>query len=645
MLMDKHKSTPARFLWPLLFSGIALGCAVPPEKLKVSNQAEPTNPNEVKSEGQDEGVTKYGLVALWEKFTATFSEEDPEHYQLATPKNNDNPVIEEDSGIISDTVSENIHDQTTSSVVNDPVIDLSQLTNLSTFGQFDKNLPLVDQTSDSENLLPALPSTPIKIEDTTTLTPQDFWDRLRSGFQLPSIQHRKITAEINWYAKHQNYINRTLSRAEPYLYLITKEIENRGMPSEIVLLPVVESAYQPFAYSHGRAAGIWQFIPSTAKIYGLKQNWWYDGRRDIKASTNAALDYLQYLHKKFDENWLLALAAYNSGSGTVSSAIKKNRKRGKQTDFFSLSLPKETQAYVPKLLAISQIIFQPEKYHISLKPISNSRYLASVDTGSQIDLALAAELAEITLDELYMLNPGYNRWATDPDGPHELLVPLDKSATFRKNLAELPKQKRIEWRRHRIRNGETLSQIAQKYNTTTALLTQVNDVKGHFIRAGKSLVIPVSTKRLSEYSLSADQRIRKLQSGRKDSLKITYFVNSGDTLWDIARKYDVTTSKLARWNGMAPRDMLKPGKKLVIWWSQPKAKEAKKYGFAPEFSPSTQRINYTVRKGDSLARISQKFKVTVSELRKWNSLPLGKYLQPGQKLTLFVDVTRQSESI
>jgi len=495
-------------------------------------------------------------------------------------------------------------------------------------------------------LLPAKPGASAVSDDIKpALEEMNIWQRIRQNYDITDHKHIRIDKERDWYVKHPSYIDRTVDRARPYIYLIAEALEARNMPMEIVLLPIVESAYQPFAYSHGRAAGIWQFIPGTARAYGLKQNWWYDGRRDIEASTRAALDYLQYLHKTFQGDWLLALAAYNSGSGTVKSAINYNRKRGRPTDFWSLRLPQETKSYVPKLLALSNIFAEPKKYDIKLATISNEPFLEKVAIGSQIDLALAAELAELTIDEIYLYNPGFNRWATDPDGPHSLLLPVSMTSTFQHNLGEVPPERRITWVRHRIREGETLGHIANRYDTTITVLRKVNNINGHMIRAGKSMLIPVAAKNLDAYKLSQAQRKKATQNSRNKGVKIVHQVKSGDTLWDLSRKYHVGTRQLAKWNAMAPRDILKPGQKLVIWKTTAgSTANSQTSGMAPNLSAATQRILYVVRKGDSLSRISQKFNVTVSDLRNWNALPKGKYLQPGQKLTLYVNVIRQTES-
>ena len=470
----------------------------------------------------------------------------------------------------------------------------------------------------------------------------NLWQRIRNGYDLPYQSNKRIDTHLRWYARHQSYLNRVAKRADKYMYIIVEEAEKMGVPLEIALLPVVESAFQPFAYSHGRAAGIWQFIPSTGKLYGLKQNWWYDGRRDIVASTRAAIKFLKGLHRSLNKDWMLALAAYNSGYGTVTRAIKKNKRKGKPTDFWSLSLPKETRSYVPKLLAIAEIINDPKKFNLDLRPIANKPYMAEVETGSQIDLALAAELAEIKLEELYILNPGYNRWATDPKGPHKLMVPVEKEAIFTKNLAELPSKKRIAWVRHKIKKGQSLLAIADKYDTTVALIKDLNQVRGNMIREGQNLIIPVSSRKGKTYTLSAEQRLIALQNTkRKGKDKLSYRVKPGDTLWSISRKYNVGYRSLAKWNGLAPRDTLRSGQKLVIWTKGGKLRRAK---FSPHSTQLvTQKINYRVRRGDSLARISQKFKVNISDLKRWNNaISKKKYLQPGQRITLYVDVTQQA---
>ncbi len=493
----------------------------------------------------------------------------------------------------------------------------------------------------------AAPSTGPATPPSQAIVRSDLWDRIRAGFRIEDVDNARIDTEARWYSRHQDYLDRTIERARPYLHLIVSAIDERAMPMEIALLPIVESAFQPFAYSHGRAAGIWQFIPGTARRFGLKQDWWYDGRRDILASTTAALDYLQALNREFDGDWELALAAYNSGAGTVRKAIRRNRRRGRPTDFWHLRLPRETRAYVPKLLALKSLVADPDGHGIRLASIPDRPYLATVRIDSQIDLALAAELAGISLEEIYRLNPGFNRWATAPDGPHRLLLPVDRVARFEQGLARLPPERRIRWVRHNIRPGETLGHIARRYQTTVHVLTQVNKIRGHMIRAGDKLIVPVATRDIGRYTLSAGQRLKRLTSrpparGRK---KTVHRVRKGDTFWDLARRYGTTVRELAKWNGLSPKDVLRPGQRLVVWRKSGRTAVAGITDTAPSRKQKTRRILYVVKKGDSLARISQRFRVRISQLRHWNDLPRGRYLQPGQRLTLYVDVTRQTENI
>jgi len=474
------------------------------------------------------------------------------------------------------------------------------------------------------------------------------WPRVREGFQIPNDSdtlQKRVASELKWFTKHKNYMSRVLRRADPFLHYILEEAEKRKLPTELVLLPIVESAFQPFAYSHGRAAGIWQFIPSTGRQYGLKQNWWYDGRRDIYASTQAALDYLENLNKMFKGDWMLALAAYNSGSGTVGRAIRRNKKANRPTDFWHLKLPKETQAYVPKLLALKEIISKPEKYSVSLRCIPDAPGFKQVATTSQIDLALAAELAEIDLETLYNYNPAFNRWATDPDGPHTLILPTNAAEIFEKNYSTLAKDEHLRWSRHKIKSGETLGHIAQKYNTSVKHLKKVNSIRGNNIRAGKYLLIPVSSKNKSSYVLSSSQRLKSTQSKKRggSNSRLTHIVQNGESFWEISRKYKVNMHSLAKWNGMAIRDPLKNGKKLVVWTKGGKTAGSNSTRKTHNPNSTIKSIRYTVRNGDSLSLIASKYRVNVKDLHRWNTIK-GKYIQPGQRLKLYIDVTEQSGS-
>jgi membrane-bound lytic murein transglycosylase D len=468
----------------------------------------------------------------------------------------------------------------------------------------------------------------------------DAWYRLQQGMMMEPVNNKRVAAQLKWYLNHRGYLDRVMKRAEIILPFILDELEKNNLPAELALLPIVESAYQTFAYSHGRASGMWQIIPSTGRFLGLKQNWWYDGRRDIIESTLAAIKYLNSLSQQFNGDWELALASYNAGPGKIRSAVRYNKKKGRPTDFWHLTrIRQETKDYVPKLLALKELFGNPDKYGFEFHPISNEPSYAIVELKEQIDLALAADLAGITINELYQLNPAFNRWATAPDGPHRLLLPKDKSAQFELALQKVPAEKRINWVRHKIKTGETLSEISRNYRTTTRLIVKVNKIRGTQIRAGKYLMVPTATRSLKSYGLSQTSRISSIQNTKRSGTKHEHIVRRGQSLWSISRDYSVTTSALAKWNGIAPIDTLSVGQKLVVWTD--KTPSIQRVSFTDTSARTNlYALRYTVRKGDSLSRIANRFNIRVSDIKRWNTL--GKYLQPGQKLKLYVDVTRQS---
>jgi len=478
------------------------------------------------------------------------------------------------------------------------------------------------------------PRTPV------AFAPPDLLQRLRDGFELDDVDNRRIDAELKWFVSHPDYLTRVFTRAQRYLPHITAELETRDLPYELALLPIVESAYDPFAYSHGRAAGLWQMIPGTATRFGVKQNWWYDGRRDIVDSTHAALKYLDYLHDFNDGDWLNAIGSYNTGEGNVRRAVRKNRKAGKPIDFFSLRLSKETSAYVPRLLALVRIVKDPDAYNVTLPYVVDEPQFTVMDIGSQLDLALAAEIAGVDVDTVYAFNPGYNRWSTDPKGPHKLVMPIDVANDFSAALADVPTGERVRWKRHKVGNGETISEIALDYHTTVGAIRAANNMRGNTIRAGHHLMIPVASKPLSEYSKSADARLAKTQNRKRAANKIDHVVASGESFWTISQRYGITTRQLSAWNGMAPGDTLPVGRKLVVWTNAA--------DLGPSTSPTsalgntTRKLRYTVRNGDSLYLIASRFRVTVNEITRWNNIDKNKILRPGQRLTMYVDVTRQS---
>lgn len=468
-----------------------------------------------------------------------------------------------------------------------------------------------------ENIKPAN-----KVVDKTPIEYANVWERIKSNLVLDIPIHENVISHRNTYLKHPSALNNLLKRSEPFLYYIIEKLEENNIPLEVALLPLVESAFNPHARSSVDASGLWQFVPATGKQFGLKQNWWYDGRRDVVASTDSAVEYLKYLHKFFDGDWMLALAAYNSGEGRVQRAMKKNARKNRPTHYWELELPKETRDYVPKLLAIIDIIQHAQEYKIDLYPIENKQVVSTVNVGSQIDLSVAAHLANLPLEKFQELNPGFNQWATDPNHSASFLLPNGNITSFNEKLAKLPKKDHMVWQRYQIKQGDSLGKIAHKFHLDIDSIRTINKLSGNNIRAGKHLLIPVASKSGAENQQYILPEQVQLTENKPTETKQIHVVSSGDTLWDISKAYKVSTKDVAKWNNISTKSTLKLGQELVVWNTST--------------TPKSQRITYKVRRGDSFARIANKFNVSIKNIEKWNNLTRKEYLQPGQKLKIDV---------
>jgi membrane-bound lytic murein transglycosylase D len=372
----------------------------------------------------------------------------------------------------------------------------------------------------------------------------ELWVRIRQGFELPELNTPEVKSAEAWYTARPDYVARMVDRSRRYLYYIVAEVEKRGMPAEIALLPMIESAYNPMAYSRSRASGIWQFIPSTGKHFGLEQNWWFDERRDVVAATDRALDYLQQLYAEFGD-WFLALAGYNWGEGSVRRAIAANAKRGLPTDYRSLNMPSETRNYVPKLIAVRNIVNDPESYGLDLAYVPDAPYFAVVHTTRKMDVSKAAELAEMPLDEFLSLNPQHNRPVIAGADAATLLLPYDKAELFAAKL-ELTDQPMVTWQAYRTRPGETLAQVAARFNLPLETLRTVNGLGARSaVPAGHALLVPSQAP--SDATAATLQNV-VFTAVPTASRTVYHKVGKGESLAAIASRYGVSQQDIRSWN-------------------------------------------------------------------------------------------------
>lgn len=525
----------------------------------------------------------------------------------------------------------------------------------------------------SSDFITAKPKRNLRIEDPLEIAPpehaslpandevgrNDLWQRIKNGYAMPESSSQLTQNHENWYSSRPDYVRRMVERSQRYLFHVVEEVEKRGMPTEIALLPMIESAYNPKAYSTSRASGIWQFIPSTGKHFGLKQNWWFDNRRNITFATDAALTYLQKLHAMFGA-WDLALAAYNAGEGTVSRAIERNRRLGLPTDYESLNLPAETRNYVPKLQAVKNIMTNPNNYGLNIQTIANTPYFAKVSAPAQIDARLAAKLAEISDEEFLALNPSFNRPLIKTEEKNlELLLPIVSAQTFRNNLENYNKPL-VSWQTYFAKRGEKLEKIAQKFGIHVSKLRDVNDLPANKkIKKPATIIVPNgkvadfkpnpnSTKTNSATAVSASEAVaasefdqgitshtlayaednlnepaNATENEPKTASHVTHKVNQGETIFAIAKRYSVTAKQIKLDNDLKS-NRLQAGQQLVINQAEQKT--------TPEINNKKTKT-YIVKRGDTLHSIAEKFDVAVVDLKRWNNIS-SNHIQPGSKLTI-----------
>ncbi len=400
--------------------------------------------------------------------------------------------------------------------------------------------------------------------DQLTSPDADLWARIRRGFQMPDLQSDLVDMQVNWYAQRPDYVARMTERSQKYLYHIVEELEERHMPTELALLPFIESAYNPQALSVAKAAGMWQFVPGTGRTYNLKQNMWQDERRDVLASTSAALDYLSRLHDMFGD-WQLALAAYNWGEGNVQRAIARNEAAGLPTDYADLRMPNETRNYVPKLQAVKNIVMNPQAYGLALPTIPNHPYFVTVTTAHDIDVDIAAKLANMTPDEFRSLNPSFKKpvilGATQP----QILLPFDNASAFEHNLKAYTGNL-SSWTTYTVTERSAPAALAQKIGVDPDTLMEVNKIPvGMRLKPGSTIVIPRTDDDADE-DISADvaeSAVLAMEPDVPDTRKMLIRVRRKQTMAALAVRYDVSIGQLKAWN-RTHRDQVNPGQLIVL---------------------------------------------------------------------------------
>jgi membrane-bound lytic murein transglycosylase D len=433
---------------------------------------------------------------------------------------------------------------------------------------------LVDKLEEAQPPVVEIPREPTLV--LPAMPPGNLWERIRKGFAMPNLETPLAENRTRWYANQGEYIDRMARRSQRYLFHIVEEIERRGMPTELALLPFVESAFQPEAISSAKAAGLWQFIPSTGKDYELAQNMWRDERRDVIESTRAALDYLQKLHDMFDD-WHLALAAYNWGEGAVSRAIEKNRRARKPTGYTSLKMPQETAYYVPKLQAIKNIVSEPERYGVALPRIDDTPYFVAVHKTRDIDVDTAARLAEMEPADFRALNPAFNRPVIVGASDTKLLLPADKADRFHANLAawEATGQPLASWTTYKMQPSDTLAAVAKRVGIGEQQLREANRVPPRYrLAPGSTILIPRDETMEDDIPVASLDAHFALVPEHANLRKVTYRVRRGDTLHGVARRWGVDEKDVIVWNHLTAPTLF-AGQRLELTVPAPKARAGK----------------------------------------------------------------------
>tara|TARA_B100001564_G_scaffold152239_1_gene127913 strand:- start:773 stop:2281 length:1509 start_codon:yes stop_codon:yes gene_type:complete len=451
-------------------------------------------------------------------------------------------------------------------------------------------------------------------------TYKDIWDKTRSGFCLDTVYSPRVDKEIQWFMNNKDFLYRSIERAKPFLYHVIVELERNNLPFELALLPIVESGYQPYAYSPSKAAGIWQFIPPTAREYGLKKNWWYDGRRDIFASTKAASHFLKDMKRHFKGDWLLAIASYNTGAGNVGKSIKKaNYTLGNKT-FWDLNLPRETEIYVPKLIALRDIIANPTNYGVNIPKLPNKPITKFVKIKHPIDFYTISILSGVDEAQIHLLNPGFSAWYFLPTMQKRLLLPTENAKVFQKRYSKLIRLIYSN-QTHLVEKGDSLSKISRIYNVSIKSIMLLNNLKSDLIRINQKLKLPIE-------GITEDKNQIKIGNSNykiiDKSIIYSHKVKRYDNWYKIARRYNTNLKTLLSWNNANKKTKLKVGEIIKIKMKSPVLSR-----------DNNIKLRYVVDLGDTVRDISTGFGVSEKSLLSDNNIKNSRSLRAGTNLTIY----------
>ena len=436
------------------------------------------------------------------------------------------------------------------------------------------NTPAIPSEAPAAPLSPIIPSGPLRPitaaqatgqQVMPLFTPSDLWDRIRRGFAMPDLQHELVQDREQWYATRPEYMQRMTERSRKYLFHIVEELERRGMPTELALLPYIESAFNPQAVSTAKAAGMWQFMPATGNYFDLKQNAFRDDRRDVLASTRAALDYLQKLYGMFGD-WHLALAAYNWGEGSVGRAIARNQKAGLGTSYTDLTLPGETRMYVPKLQAVKNIVARPDAYGTELPLIENHPYFQTVDISHDIDVALAARLAGVREEDFKALNPSLHRPLILAAGTPQILLPWDNAKVFERNFEAYNQGQYASWTVWTLPSTMSTAEAARRVAMAESDLRSINGIPPRMlIKAGSALIVPRSTTSRADVAESVADNGQISLTPEQVTRRTTVRARKNESVASIARRYRVSAANVADWNDVKASAAFKVGEQVVLF--------------------------------------------------------------------------------